>query len=435
MTGAPSTFSRLMHHILRDTLDRSVVVCLDDILIFSRTKEEHLKHLAEVLEILRRHQLYARLSKCEFGKRQTTFLGHIVSGQGIEMEPSKINAVVEWPAPQKLREAHDGPLSGHFGRDKTYSRLCQSYYWPRMRAEVEDYCRSCPSCQTIKPSQQKQMGLHKPLQLPDQPGQSASMDLIVGLPRPQSGKTAILVIVDRLSKRVALEPCLDNSSAVELAHMLHKAWTTMGFGLPADIISDRDPRFLSDFWKQLHAKLGTKLNFSTAYHPQTDGQTEPTTGRPNVDAAEHSKLVLDGIKQARECLLVAQERQSASVNKSRRDVTFKDHEGESQFEWRLEYAKAPPPDVIGGEEHVHVDSFLGFKIVKSTSKTLSHLQFYVKFTDGEKLWRPAADLKSDTPKHYATLVKRLDRHTNQTVPDVPRGGPQLGVKRAGRKAK
>ncbi|KAG1679012.1 hypothetical protein FOA52_013076 [Chlamydomonas sp. UWO 241] len=92
MTGAPRTFSRVMHHILRDTLDRSVVVYLDDILIFSRTKEEHLKHLTEVLEILRRHKLYTRLSKCEFGKRQTTFLGHIVSGQGIEMEPSKINA-------------------------------------------------------------------------------------------------------------------------------------------------------------------------------------------------------------------------------------------------------------------------------------------------------------------------------------------------------
>ncbi|KAG1673944.1 hypothetical protein FOA52_015699 [Chlamydomonas sp. UWO 241] len=251
------------------------------------------------------------------------------------------------------------------------------------------------------------------------------MDLIVGLPRTQSGKTAILVIVDRLSKRVALKPCLDKSSAVELAHMFHKAWTTMAFGLPADIISDRDPRFLSDFWKQLHAKLGTKLNFSTA----------PTTGRPNVDAAEHSKLVLDGIKQACECLLVAQERQSASVNKSRRDVTFKYHDGESQFEWRPEYAKAPPPDVIGEEEHVHVDSFLGFKIVKSTSKTPSHLQFYVKFTDGEKLWRPAADLKFDMPKHCATLVKRLERHTNQTVPDDTRGGLQLGVKRAGRKAK
>ncbi|KAG1666838.1 hypothetical protein FOA52_009462 [Chlamydomonas sp. UWO 241] len=83
-------------------LDRSVVVYQDDILVFSRTKEEHLKHLAEVLEILRRHKLYACLSKCEFGKLQTTFLGHNVSGQGIEMEPHKINAVVEWPAPQNV---------------------------------------------------------------------------------------------------------------------------------------------------------------------------------------------------------------------------------------------------------------------------------------------------------------------------------------------
>jgi hypothetical protein len=102
MTGAPSTFSRLMHHILRDTLDRSVVVYLDDILIYSRTREEHLKHVAEVLEILRRHKLYARLSKCEFGKRQTTFLGHVVSGQGIAMEPSKIQSIVEWPTPKSV---------------------------------------------------------------------------------------------------------------------------------------------------------------------------------------------------------------------------------------------------------------------------------------------------------------------------------------------
>jgi hypothetical protein len=111
------------------------------------------------------------------------------------------------------------------------------------------------------------------------------------------------------------------------------------------------------------------------------------------------------------------------------------HDGESQFEWRPEYAKAPVPDVIGGEEHVHVDSFLGFKIVKSTSKIPSHLQFYVKFTDGEQLWRPAADLKFDMPQHYATLVKRLERHTNQAVPEDPRDGALLGVKRSGRKAK
>ena len=138
------------------------------------------------------------------------------------------------------------------------------------------------------------------------------------------------MLVDRLSQRVALEPSLDKSSAMELAHMLHKAWITMGFGLPAEIVSDRDPRFRSDRlppsggWSDgtgqpCSRRLPPRLSLS---QPSVFSPTCPPTGRPNVDAADHAELVLDGIQQAREGLLVTQERQSASVNKSRRDVTF-----------------------------------------------------------------------------------------------------------------
>jgi hypothetical protein len=106
LTNAPATFMRLMNDIMRPLLDKCVVVFLDDILVFSRSQEEHQEHLRQVLGILREHKLYARMSKCEFGKRSVEFLGHIVSAEGIHTEPSKIEKVKDWPTPTSIKELH-----------------------------------------------------------------------------------------------------------------------------------------------------------------------------------------------------------------------------------------------------------------------------------------------------------------------------------------
>ncbi|KAJ9512911.1 hypothetical protein QJQ45_029113, partial [Haematococcus lacustris] len=104
LCNAPATFQRLMNDVLHDLLDDCVLVYLDDILIFSRTPQEHIAHLRRVLDLLRKHKLYAKLSKCEFGMDQTSFLGHIVSASGIACDPAKVAAVESWPIPTTVHD-------------------------------------------------------------------------------------------------------------------------------------------------------------------------------------------------------------------------------------------------------------------------------------------------------------------------------------------
>ncbi|KAL8148045.1 hypothetical protein AgCh_005401 [Apium graveolens] len=104
LTNVPSVFMDLMNRVFKDLLDKFVIVFIDDILVYSRSKEEHEEHLRVVLEILRNHQLFAKFSKCEFWLEQVSFLGHVVSADGIQVDPSKIVAVAEWLRPTTVTE-------------------------------------------------------------------------------------------------------------------------------------------------------------------------------------------------------------------------------------------------------------------------------------------------------------------------------------------
>lgn len=172
-----------------------------------------------------------------------------------------------------LRECHDTPLGGHLGKDKTTEQLKRRFYWPGMDADVLRYVTSCDECQRNKPSQQATPGLMMPLPIPAHAGQVWSMDLITALPRSRSGHDAIVVFVCKFSKLVHYVACLTAVSAVQLAQ-LFLANVVRLHGLPEGIISDRDPRFTANFWRAFWAQLGTTLHMGTAYHPQTDGQTE-----------------------------------------------------------------------------------------------------------------------------------------------------------------
>ena len=100
LTNAPATFTMMMNDVLRPFLWKSVVVFLDDILIFSRSWEDHLKHLEEVFEALRKHQLFCKPSKCVLGATSVKFLGHIISGTFLKPDDEKVKAVRDWPAPR-----------------------------------------------------------------------------------------------------------------------------------------------------------------------------------------------------------------------------------------------------------------------------------------------------------------------------------------------
>jgi hypothetical protein len=172
-----------------------------------------------------------------------------------------------------LQECHDTPLSGHLGKDKTTEQVKRRFYWPGMDESIRQYVTSCDACQRNKPSQQAKMGQLQPLPIPNRPWQQVSMDLITQLPRSRSGNDAIVVFVDKLTKMVHYVATTTTVTAPKLATLFMREVVRL-HGVPESILSDRDPRFTANFWKSFWTQLGTTLKMSTAYHPQTDGQTE-----------------------------------------------------------------------------------------------------------------------------------------------------------------
>lgn len=182
------------------------------------------------------------------------------------------------PAVKELRkriitECHDCPSAGHLGYTKTLQRVARRFWWPHMSRSIYSYVVSCPSCQRNKPVMQRPLGLLQPLPVPSSKWEQITMDLITDLPVTKRGHDAVVTFVDRLTKMVHFAPTTKTAGAEAIAHVFVRTWYKH-HGLPRVIISDRDRRFLSHFWQALFKALGTELRFSTAFHPQTDGQSE-----------------------------------------------------------------------------------------------------------------------------------------------------------------
>ena len=104
LTDAPATFMRVMNDVLRPFIDDFLIVYLDDILFFSKTWEDHVKHVKRTLDVLKRENIYVKLSKCEFGKTYLNYLGYIVGGGELKIDPSKVKVIVNWPKPNTVTE-------------------------------------------------------------------------------------------------------------------------------------------------------------------------------------------------------------------------------------------------------------------------------------------------------------------------------------------
>nr|KYP76384.1 Retrotransposable element Tf2 [Cajanus cajan] len=174
-----------------------------------------------------------------------------------------------------LEEGHRSRLSIHQGMTKMYQDLKKTFWWYGMKREIVEYVAACLTYQKAKVEYQKPSGLMQQMEIPEWKWDSITMDFIVGFPRSARNSDVIWVILDRLTKCAHFLPVNIKWSLEKLTQLYVREIVRL-HGVPSSIISDRDSRFTSKFWQSLHQALGTKLKLSSAYHPQTDGQSEKT---------------------------------------------------------------------------------------------------------------------------------------------------------------
>ncbi|KAA0066203.1 Transposon Ty3-I Gag-Pol polyprotein [Cucumis melo var. makuwa] len=347
---------RMAEEDVEKTAFRTHEVFFDDILIYSRDIDDHLKHIEIVLTALRKHELFANRKKCSFGKAKVEYLGHLISEKGVEVDPDKIRqtpycfynhtlavrdrgrpvyerelmAVVlafiaemetisfrhpihcengskviknfaraacntatiskmacqiigeEVEKDEKLQkiiaeisgeEAHqDGKFKMYSGMLRYKDWIAGELYWQGMKSVIKRSCAKCLVCQRNKTLCLSPAGLLLPLDIPTQIWSDISMDFVDGLPKA-AGFEVIFVVVDRLSKYGHFLLLKHPYSAKSVAELLVREVVRL-HGFPTSIVTDRDKMFLSNFWREMFRLAGTKLNRSSAYHPQSNGQTE-----------------------------------------------------------------------------------------------------------------------------------------------------------------
>src|SRR3989440_8714086 len=349
LSNAPSTFMRLMNHVLRAYLGRFVVVYFDDILIYSKDVDEHVEHVKLVLDVLREQNLYAKLKKCSFCLDSVIFLGFVVSAQGIAVDEEKVKAIQEWPKPTSVTQVRSfhglasfyrrfvpnfstiaAPLTSIIKKEKGFewgkeqdeafetlkkkltttpilslpnfdstfeieydasgigigavlmqekkpiayfseklngAKLNYSTYDKELYALVralevwEHYLlpkefvihtdhESLKHLKEQAKSKSMPHGLYMPLLVPRSPWIDISMDFVLGLPRTKKGRDSIFVVVDKFSKMAHFIPCHKTDDASHIAELFFREVVRL-HGMPRTIVSDRDTKFVSHFWRVL----------------------------------------------------------------------------------------------------------------------------------------------------------------------------------------
>ncbi|GJV97386.1 putative reverse transcriptase domain-containing protein [Tanacetum coccineum] len=412
LTNGPAVFMDLMNWVCKPYLDKFIIVFIDDILIYSKNKEEHEEHLKLILELLKKEELYAKFSKCEFWIPKVQFLGLVIDSKGIHVDPTKIELIKDWGSPKTPTEiCLFLGLAGYYRRfiegfskiAKSMTKLTQknvkfdcgekeeaafqlikhklcsapilalpkgseniivycdashkglgvvlmqkekviAYAFRQLKIHEKNYIThdlelgavvfalkmwrhylygtndydyeiryhsgkanvvadALSRKERIKPLRVRALvmtiGLNLPKQIleaqteavkpknltaedvgvqpeiPEWKWEKITMGFITKLPKTANGYDTIWVIVDRLTKSARFLPMRETDPIEKLMKLYMKEVVTRD-GVPISIISDRDSKFTSLFWKALHKALGTRLDMSTAYHPQTDGQSERT---------------------------------------------------------------------------------------------------------------------------------------------------------------
>lgn len=172
-----------------------------------------------------------------------------------------------------IERHHADPLAGHFGAERTADLIARQFYWPGLHADVKAEVGKCESCQRNKPRNHKPHGLLQPLELPDTRWHTVTMDFITCLPKTSKENVGVLVFVDKLTKFVRMAPIKEKCSAADAAELFIEH-VMQNHGLPCTMVSDRDTRFTSEFWREFCKRADIRQRMSTSFHPQTDGQSE-----------------------------------------------------------------------------------------------------------------------------------------------------------------
>jgi hypothetical protein len=203
--------------------------------------------------------------------------GYFIGRKGLLFYKGRIVVPLQKSLIQELLYLyHDDQFSGHWGIEKTKELLERKFYWPNLATDVREYVLSCQVCQHIAIPRHKPYGKLESLPIPKGPWKEVSLDFITQLPSSYIGTKeydAILVVVDRYTKIAKFIPTTTDISAPEFAALFHEN-IELQYGSPRGIVSDRDTRITSKFWAEVCTYSLIKRRMSTAFHPQTDGQTE-----------------------------------------------------------------------------------------------------------------------------------------------------------------
>lgn len=172
-----------------------------------------------------------------------------------------------------LQEEQNSPYSIHPGNTKMYMDVKERFWWNNLKRDIVEHIALCDVCSRLKAGHQKPAGLLQPLPIPDWKWDKIGIDFITGLPRTRSGYDSIWVVVDRLTKVAHFIPVKTTYTSSKLAKIYMNRIICL-HGVPKSIVYDRGTQFTSHFWRQLHESLGTRLEFSITFHPQTDRQIE-----------------------------------------------------------------------------------------------------------------------------------------------------------------
>jgi hypothetical protein len=296
-----------------------------------------------------------------------------------------------------LHSRHDSNIVGHVGIAKTLELVSRDYWWPQQRHFIQQYVKSCDICARGKAVRHRPYGLLEPLPIPSRHWQSISMDFITDLP-VSAGHDSILVVVDRLSKMAHFVPCSKDITSEQTASLVFQHIVRL-HGLPDNIVSDRGPQFAARFWSHLFQQLGTSINLSSAFHPQTDGQSE----RVNQVLEQYLRCIINYNQDDWVDLLPAAEfAYNNAEHASTKTSPFFANYG---FHPRFEFLKPAQPPVPAAEEHITRMQDITRSLIselQSAQKTYKHFADRHRaeppaFLPGDKVWLLRRNIKTQRP--------------------------------------